>query len=177
MTFEADLHRHYSGVRHRLRGTSPPAIRRDAFIALVTREEREAEAAEKASIPEDPVKLRRLRKIDRMISVARAMRATARRRAEIADRVVDGYQVGRRSFIPLSAIAGEVAYKHGVTIDDIKGPRRVKKIMAARVEFYIRAANETSKSYPQIGRFCGGRDHTTILKVVKSRMGVPESRG
>lgn len=130
-----------------------------------------------ALVPEDPVKLRRLQKIDRRIFAARAMRAAARRRAEIADRVVDRYWLGRCPLTPLSVIAAEVASKHGVTVDDIKGPRRVKNIMAARVEFYIRAVNETSKSYPQIGRFCGGRDHTTILKVVKSRMANAQNRG
>lgn len=56
---------------------------------------------------------------------------------------------------------------------DLESPRRLHKFVVPRqVAFYL-ARKLTSRSYPDIGRKFGGRDHTTILhgsKVVERRM-------
>ena len=64
-------------------------------------------------------------------------------------------------------IVKEVAEKHGVTVLDLMSNRRFKKITTARQEFCYRARYETPRSLPEIGRFLGGKDHTTILHAVK----------
>lgn len=60
-------------------------------------------------------------------------------------------------------IVAEVSAKHDVPVVDIKSVRRNKKIVLARCEVSYRCKKETSMSFPQIGRYMGGRDHTTIL--------------
>lgn len=57
-----------------------------------------------------------------------------------------------------------VAERHGLTVADMLGPSRLKHIVRARTDLYLvlRAA-PFSWSYPAIGRFCGERDHTSIM--------------
>lgn len=68
----------------------------------------------------------------------------------------------------LKQIMQEVAFKHGVTVDDLCGPWRYAPIVAARKEFYYRARTETRNSYPAIGRKVGNRDHTTVMHGFKA---------
>jgi hypothetical protein len=56
---------------------------------------------------------------------------------------------------------------HGVGLDELMSPRRLLKLVAARQELYARLKMFTRMSYPQIGRFCGDRDHTTIMHGVR----------
>lgn len=67
----------------------------------------------------------------------------------------------------LRSIAEEVAEKHNVTIDEMQSPRRQKRIVRARHEYCYRARHETTHSYPRIGAFLGGRDHSTVIHGVK----------
>lgn len=60
-------------------------------------------------------------------------------------------------------IALEVATKHRVTLQEIKGPQRNAYIVLARHELFWRMAHETTLSLPEIGRKLGGRDHTTVI--------------
>jgi len=59
-------------------------------------------------------------------------------------------------------IMQDVAERHGLTVDDIKSPSRVHRIVVARQETYY-LLREAGYSYPQIGRFCGGRDHSSVV--------------
>lgn len=59
-----------------------------------------------------------------------------------------------------------VSQKHGVSTDDILGPRRHKRIVAARHELMRRAYSETRLSTTQLGRLLN-RDHTVILYACK----------
>ncbi len=63
-------------------------------------------------------------------------------------------------------ITKSVAVKHRLTVNDIKGPFRRKEIVEARHEAFYRLRTETTMSYPAIGRFLGGKDHTTVLNGV-----------
>lgn len=55
-----------------------------------------------------------------------------------------------------------------VSLNDIKGPRRGRHIMAARREaVYAVRTLRPDMSYPAIGRWFGGRDHSTILHSVR----------
>ena len=86
------------------------------------------------------------------------------RRLAKVERVIDGYRAGRdwlQGSPSLACIMEQVAVKHGVTVDEIKGYRRGAKVLAARYEFYDRAVAETGKAFSEIGRFCR-RDHSTV---------------
>ena len=64
---------------------------------------------------------------------------------------------------PLRRILTELAVANNVTVADLTGEYRGGNVALIRQEFYYRAAKETTKSYPDIGRFCGGRNHATVL--------------
>jgi len=56
----------------------------------------------------------------------------------------------------------------GVTIDEVKGPRRSKRIVRPRqIAMYEVYRQRPDLSYPTIGRMFGGRDHTTCLHAVR----------
>jgi hypothetical protein len=60
-------------------------------------------------------------------------------------------------------ILREVAEKHGLEVRDLLGPWRKLEIARARHEAVYRMREETSLSFPAIGRLMGGRDHTTAI--------------
>jgi hypothetical protein len=57
----------------------------------------------------------------------------------------------------------EVAERHGVTFEEIVSMRRQQRIVDARNEVYYRLRNETTWSFPSIGRFLGDRDHSSVM--------------
>lgn len=65
----------------------------------------------------------------------------------------------------MAAIVKEVAKKHGVSPRQIRGYGRTRKVVQARQEAFWRCRNQGSieRSYPQIGKYFGGRDHTTVI--------------
>jgi chromosomal replication initiator protein len=64
-------------------------------------------------------------------------------------------------------ILKEVAEKHGVTVEDLKGPCRRLKYALPRHEAAYRIVKELGFSLPKTGRVLGKRDHTTILNSVR----------
>jgi chromosomal replication initiation ATPase DnaA len=60
-------------------------------------------------------------------------------------------------------IVAEVAERHGLTAADLKGPSRLKHISHPRQEAMAALYITGRYSLPGIGRFLGGRDHTTVL--------------
>jgi hypothetical protein len=67
-------------------------------------------------------------------------------------------------------LVATIAKRHGVTFQDIMGPCRRAKIVAARFEAIVAVAQVRYMwSLPQIGRFFGDRDHTTILHAIKTQ--------
>lgn len=67
----------------------------------------------------------------------------------------------------LQRLLFETAAKYKMTIPELIAARRDKFAVNARHEFMWRAKTETSKSIVQIGKACGGRDHTTVLHGLK----------
>ena len=67
-------------------------------------------------------------------------------------------------------ILAEVAYKHGLTVGEVVGPRRLRKHALARFEAAWRMRQPTDyghvASFPQIGRWLD-RDHTSIMHMVR----------
>ncbi len=66
-------------------------------------------------------------------------------------------------------LVAAIAKRHGVTFADIMGPCRRAKIVAARFEAIVAVAQvRYAWSLPQLGRFFGDRDHTTILHAMRT---------
>lgn len=75
----------------------------------------------------------------------------------------------------LQRLLYETAAKYGMTIPELISARREASLVEARQEYMWRAKKETSKSLGQIGKVCGGRDHTTVLhglRKYKDRLGL-----
>ena len=65
-------------------------------------------------------------------------------------------------------VVREVAEAHGITVDDLIGPRKTRRASMPRQEAMYRMRNETPLSYPEIGARLGGRDHSSIIHGVKA---------
>jgi chromosomal replication initiator protein len=68
----------------------------------------------------------------------------------------------------IAGIVREVAAEHHVRPRDVLGPRRFRKLVRARWDAMARIRALTRPdgkppSYPQIGEWLGGRDHTTVM--------------
>lgn len=64
-------------------------------------------------------------------------------------------------------ILSQVAADYGYTDHDVKSARREKFLCMCRQEVCWRLKSELPWSLPHIGRFLGGRDHTSILHAVR----------
>jgi len=75
----------------------------------------------------------------------------------------------RAARIVMGKIAAEVAEKHDVTVDLMRSRDRRQIFMAPRWEAW-KLCHEAGFSTPIIGRFFGGRDHTTILHGIRAAL-------
>lgn len=64
-------------------------------------------------------------------------------------------------------ILREVCATHGVTLDQLTSHNRSKKFIDARMLAYYRLHKELGLSLPQIGRYIGDRDHSTVFYGIK----------
>lgn len=72
-----------------------------------------------------------------------------------------------KSFVRIAEVVDEVLkFFPGVTAHDLKSHRRTRKDCLPRQIAMYEAKLQTTKSYPEIGRWFGGRDHTTVLHSV-----------
>lgn len=62
----------------------------------------------------------------------------------------------------MAELADRIAAESGIAVSDLRGPNRSRVYVAPRQRLYAEA-HAAGHSWPQIGRFCGGRDHTTAL--------------
>ncbi|MDA7949712.1 MAG: hypothetical protein MPJ78_19855 [Hyphomicrobiaceae bacterium] len=65
--------------------------------------------------------------------------------------------------VTLHDIARAVCRKYGIALKALKSPSRSRNVAAARHEFFYLARTLTARSYGEIGRWCGDRDHTTVM--------------
>lgn len=61
----------------------------------------------------------------------------------------------------------------GISMADLKSPRRDKKVVRARMIYMALAKQLTTQSLPQIGRQVGGKDHSTVLHAIRTVDGNP----
>lgn len=78
------------------------------------------------------------------------------------------------------AILDAVAQEYNITISELKGSRRTRRISVPRQMAMYLLRDVAQLSFPQIGEYLGGRDHTTIMhgatKIEKSLREAPEVR-
>ena len=78
------------------------------------------------------------------------------------------------------AILDAVAQEYNITISELKGSRRTRRISVPRQMAMYLLRDVAQLSFPQIGEYLGGRDHTTIMhgatKIEKSLREMPEVR-
>lgn len=68
---------------------------------------------------------------------------------------------------PKMLIVKDCARKHGVEVADIFGHRKTAKILASRWEAIYRIKTTVKISHAALGRWIGGRDHTSIMYVME----------
>lgn len=68
---------------------------------------------------------------------------------------------------PWRITAGMVAMKHGLSLADLIGPSRRRKVARPRQEAFAAVQEKHGYSLPKIGRLFGGRDHTTVLHGIR----------
>lgn len=67
----------------------------------------------------------------------------------------------------LKEIREVVARVCGVSVSVMAGPKRYQPEVKARFIYYWIARNYTPRSYPEIGRAVGGKDHSTVMHGVR----------
>jgi hypothetical protein len=70
---------------------------------------------------------------------------------------------GARTYPHVKAIQFVVADRYGMTVEELKSPKRKRPIVQARQLGYHLVQELTRKSTLEIGRRFGGRDHTTVM--------------
>lgn len=81
---------------------------------------------------------------------------------DAAQSLLEGYRRPRQH-VTLARVLDVTARYHGVSVDDLTGPRRTQKLTQARQIAMYLARELTLASLPQIGAAFGGRSHSTVL--------------
>lgn len=76
--------------------------------------------------------------------------------------------------IPIEKIQTEVGKFYNVSVNEMKGSRRVQNIVLARQVAMYLAREMTDNSLPRIGREFGGKDHTTVIHAYEKIKGMIE---
>lgn len=63
----------------------------------------------------------------------------------------------------IDSILQLVSREYDVSIDDIRSKRRFRQMVEARYMFIFLALQYTSMTLVQLGKYLGGRDHTTCI--------------
>ena len=74
----------------------------------------------------------------------------------------------QREMLTMRRLLDRLAPRYGVTPAEVISQTRKARVVFARMAFCYWARRRTSKSYPQIGRFLGNRDHSTIIHSVST---------
>lgn len=91
--------------------------------------------------------------------------------AEAISSLQDGHQLYDGP--SLHSIMQAACVVTGVTMMECGAPYRERRIVRARHIYFYLARTLTPRSFPEIGRQCGRRDHTTVLhgyRKVKARL-------
>lgn len=70
--------------------------------------------------------------------------------------------------VTMAEIAARIAEKHRITVADLKGPALRRAVSRPRQEAMFECRMSTIHSTTVIGKFFGGRDHTTVIYGVRA---------
>lgn len=70
---------------------------------------------------------------------------------------------GAQTAITCERIQDEVSQWYGVSVAEIKGKLRTKSISYPRQVCMYLSRKLTTRSLEEVGKACGGRDHSTVL--------------
>jgi len=82
---------------------------------------------------------------------------------ELVQRLIETAPSRKRSPVTAEFILRVVAEYHGLTLQDLKGPRRHRGVSLPRQMAIHLIRKHTSASFPAIGHMLGGRTHSTIV--------------
>lgn len=118
--------------------------------AEIMRQEEERQARERAE------------RIEAQNAAMREAEADLARRAEELNRELAKYH-GAVIRITVARIEARICKALNVSRKDVRSDRRNREIVLARQAIMYWSARRTRLSLPQIGKFMGGLDHTTVL--------------
>jgi hypothetical protein len=70
--------------------------------------------------------------------------------------------------LSIDTVLRAVASEFGVTVEQLRGQRRMRNLVVPRQAAFLLAYEFTGASSPVIGRVIGKRDHTTVLYGMRS---------
>ncbi len=82
---------------------------------------------------------------------------------ELAQEVVRDFRPRRQVEVTTELIQRMVAERYNVSITDLLGKRRTHNVALARQVAMYLCRKLTTYSYPEIGAYFGGRDHSTVI--------------
>jgi chromosomal replication initiator protein len=99
--------------------------------------------------------------------VAHASIAGRRITVELANEVLEDLFPAGEGVLRIEVIQGEVCRYYGVTLEELTGDKRTRRIVGPRQVAMYLSRELTDASLPAIGRAFGGRDHTTVMYAVQ----------
>ena len=95
---------------------------------------------------------------------------------DLAGEVLEDLFPADEAGLGIDVIQGEVCRYYGVTLDELTGDKRTRRIVGPRQVAMYLSRELTDASLPAIGRAFGGRDHTTVMYAVQ-KVGVQMAGG
>ncbi|MGD9570512.1 MAG: chromosomal replication initiator protein DnaA [Thermoleophilia bacterium] len=86
---------------------------------------------------------------------------------ELANEILEDLFPAGEGTLTIELIQSEVCRSHSVTLAELTGDKRTRRIVQPRQIAMYLARELTDASLPQIGRAFGGRDHTTVMYAVQ----------
>jgi chromosomal replication initiation ATPase DnaA len=65
--------------------------------------------------------------------------------------------------ISLHGIASDICHRQKIPLHALRSERKTRRLTTPRLEFYYRAFVARRWSTTVIGRWCGGRNHSTVI--------------
>ena len=96
---------------------------------------------------------------------------------ELASEVLEDLFPAGEGVLRIEVIQGEICRYYGVTLEELCGDKRTRRIVGPRQVAMYLSRELTDASLPAIGRAFGGRDHTTVMYAVQKVAGQMADEG
>ena len=126
-------------------------------------EERTRREADERQRRADAEEIARLREANRILMEREAKRVAE---AQAANAMLEREGLTVRS-PRMKPIAERICKATGVSMEEVRSARRSERLVMTRWAIAYWTTRQTGHSLPAIGRFLGGKDHTSILHAVR----------